>query len=516
MLAQRTTAGVAFDRLTAIKAIDAVELRAANDAPAKVVARAHDATRRSRQRPLEPDFGSGNRIAGMDAKQLRDSARALTRDYDVARTALSLLVQNVVGSGIDVAPAPRKGGGEVDAKLRQQLRDLWWAWWDRPEVTGQHSFGKCQQLMAASWLRDGDVFYQDVMGPVSTLQHGTSVPYSIEMIEADLVPLDFTDASKGILQGVERSEWGRVTAYHVYKYHPGDMDRWQLETKRVPAERMRQVANIDRIHQVRGLSVFAPVMNRFRDVQDYENSERLAHKVAASFCAQIIKGDPGAYGDHDVNKQVGDAVDRAMRSFTMAPGMIADQLLPGEKIEAIDTRRPNANVSIYVNDQLRRAAGGVGVGGSSMTGKYDGSYSAQRQELIEKHGGYIMLSEQFIDRFVRPVWESFVQACWLAGMVRLPAGWTLADLSAATFIRPAMPWIDPLKEVLARELLVDREWLAPQQAILQGGNDPEEVQRLTDDWKREHGAAAPANTQPEASRRERVTALAAAVLSGDS
>lgn len=512
------SAAIALDRLTAVQAIDRVQLAGAPPAK-KAQALAHEATRRTRQRTIEPDWGSGNRIVGMDAKQLRDSARAMCRDYDVARAAINLLVQNIVGSGIDVSPAPRRNGGEVDPDLRQRLRDLWWAWWDRPEVTGLHSFGKCQQLMCASWLRDGDAFYQRIMGPVPSLQHGTAVPYSIEMIEGDLVPLDYTDAAKGILQGVERNEWGRVRAYHVYLYHPGDMDAWHVQTKRVSADQMRIVANIDRIHQVRGLSVFAPVMNRFRDVQDYEASERIAHKVAASMCAQIVKGDAQSYSSGDPTDAMGSAVDRVMRGIMMKPGLIADDLLPGEKIEAIDTKRPNANVGGYVIDQLRRGAGALQVGGSSLTGAYTGSYSAQRQELVERFGGYVMLGEQYIDLFVRPVWEGFVEACWLSGQVRLPKGWTLADLSACAFVRPSMPWIDPLKEVMARELMVDRGWLAPQQAILQGGNDPEEVARLRSDWEREHGPIASADQnadaahEPEA-RQRRHMAMAAA-LSGE-
>ena len=438
-------------------------------------------------------MGSANRIVGMDAKQLRDSARALCRDVDIARNAHGILVQNTVGSGIDVMPAPRRKGGKVDRAIAQLLRDLWDEFWDRPEVTWRHDMGKCQQLVAGSAYRDGEAFWQQLSGPVDFLDHGTVVPFSLELLEADLVPLDMTDEGRNILQGIERNAWGRFVAYHVYKNHPGDGNGWRMETKRVPADQMHQFAMIDRVHQVRGLSVFASVINRLRDVQDYEDSERIAAKVAASLCAQIVKGDPGSYGNvGGAATATGAALDRVYRSLTMVPGMIADDLEPGESIEILDSKRPNPNVATYVDGQLRRAAGGLNVSASSLTMNYDGTYSAQRQELVEKFGAYAMLGEQFVARFMRPVWTQFVQSAVLAGLVRMPRGWTLRELSAAIFIRPQMPWIDPLKETLARGEMEDRGWQAPQQNILLSGNDPEEVLRLREDW----AERAPSNPSP--------------------
>ena len=225
-------------------------------------------------------------------------------------------------------------------------------------------------------------------------------------------------------------------------------------------------------------------MNRLRDIQDYEDSERIAAKVAASLCAQIIKGDPGTYGSSEaVDTLTSSAAREAYRALTMVPGMIGDDLLPGEKIEMIDSKRPNPNVATYIGDQLKRVAAGVGTSNSSLSMNYDGTYSAQRQELVEQSGAYAILKEQFTARVMRPVWADFIKAAVLSGKLRMPRGWTLRELSAATFVGPVMPWIDPLKEALARGEAEDRGWQAPQQSMLQMGNDPEEVQRLREDWK---------------------------------
>jgi len=93
-----------------------------------------------------------------------------------------------------------------------------------------------------------------------------------------------------------------------------------------------------------------------------------------------------------------------------------------------------------------------------------------------------------------------VEACVLSGRVRLPRGWTLRDLAASTYVRPVMPWIDPLKEAYARGEAEDRGWVSPQQNTLQYGNNPAEVLRQRQDWQEQTQTLAPPapNTSAEA------------------
>lgn len=519
------TASIARERLSAALATDrAVRSAAAaadveiarRDQQIRVMSRAHEATRPSRSRKLAKDWGSANRIVSLDAKQLRDSARQRDRDHDVSRNGLNVLVQNTVGSGIDIMPAPRRAGGEIDRGLAQALRDLWDEWWDHPEVSARHDWGRCQQLLARSWFRDGEAFFQMLAGPVPYLEHAGGVPFSIEMLEADMVPLDFNVPERRIQQGIELNAWGKAVAYHVYKGHPGEFTH-AVDTKRVDANQIQHIALLDRIGQVRGLSVFASVLNRLVDIDEYEDYERIAAKVAASMSAQIVKGQPEMYGNGDSTGLAGQVVvetDTPYRALTMRPGMIADDLLPGERVEAIDTKRPNPNAAGFVDAQLRRAAGGFGTSFSSLSLNYNGTYSAQRQELVEKWGSYQILGEQYVAQVKRPVWHAFVAAAVLAGRVKQPRGWSLRELSAASYVRPVMPWIDPLKEAIARGEMEDRGWQAPQQNTLLLGNDPEEVLRLRQDWDRTHPPSVDAAGNPAAAaRRELRAACVASALS---
>ncbi|MEA9580964.1 phage portal protein [Xanthomonas nasturtii] len=82
----------------------------------------------------------------------------------------------------------------------------------------------CQQLLAHSWPRDSEAFYQ-----LPGSQRGGAVSRTCRRrasqhpdARADMVPSDFNDPARNISQGVERNAWGRPAAYYVYKQHPGD------------------------------------------------------------------------------------------------------------------------------------------------------------------------------------------------------------------------------------------------------------------------------------------------------
>lgn len=446
-----------------------------------VLSRAYDAAAPSRLRKQSKDYGSGNAVAGASAKPLRDMARQLDRNSDTFRHALNILVNNTVGAGIGVHPQPRMPDGTVDVGLARQLEDLWSDFMEQPEVTAKLDGPAAQRLLARSWFRDGEVLYQHLIGPVALLDHGTVVPYSIELLEADMLSMESSQPSAAtrVVNGVELSAWGRPVAYQIYKGHPAEGAFTFPQIKRVAADRIVHGALIDRIGQVRGVSVAASVMTRLEDIKDYEESERIAAKIAASIAAVIKKGDPAMYGSTDTDASTG----AAERMLSMAPGMIFDDLRPGESVEVIDSSRPSAGFEPFIKSNLKRAAGGLMVSNSAFSKDYDGTYSAQRQELVEQYLTYKVIQDEFISRFIRPMYRSFVQAALLGGQIRLPAGMERRHLANAMFVGPQMPWIDPLKEVLSLEVMEERGWISGDEIIRRRGGNPEQTLQQAERWR---------------------------------
>ncbi len=488
---------------------------------ARVLAAAYEAADPGRLRTRHRDYGSGNTAVGLGGAAVRTQARALERNHDLARNAINVLVQNVIGpNGIGVEFQPRTRAGDIDEAVAEQLRTLHAQWCKRPEVTWQHDWASAQRLLGRTWIRDGEALVQELMGRVAGLDHATPVPYALELIEPDLLPFEATDLTRGLLHGVERNAWGRPIAYHLYKQHPGDPSGFVLpESKRVAADRIRHLKLIDRIGQVRGISLFASVLTRLDDLKDYEESERIAAKIAASMAAVIIKGDPNLYPEAGYLDSQGQPM--AQRRMRFAPGMVFDDLRPGEDVKTISSDRPNANLEPHRNGQLRAVAGGFGVSFSSLAKNYNGTYSAQRQELVEQYGAYGVLSMEFIHQLARPITERFVAMAYASGQLVLSNDSDPAALTDALYIAPAMPWIDPMREAEALALMEDNVFMSAPEIIRRRGANPRDVLDQESSWQqklREWGlvrvgkAVAPA---PTAEQAKTDAMRAAAVAAGE-
>lgn len=481
-------------------------LKRAQARHALAMVKAYEGADRNRLRNAARDFGSGNSAAVGSGLQLRAQARHLDRNHDIVSGALDTLCTNIIGAnGIGVEPQPRNTNGDIDESLAEQLGVLWKNFNKRPEVTWSHDAGSAERLLARTWLRDGEALAQELIGAVPLLDHGTVVPYSLELIEPDFLPWDFTDPARGITQGVQRNAWGRATAYHVYKQHPGDSLALVGETKSVPADRMIHLRLIDRIGQVRGVTLLASVLTRLEDIKDYEESERIAAKIAACFAAFIIKGDGTMLGEG--------SSEQADRTTRLAPGMVFDNLRPGESVGTVDTNRPNPNAEGWRNGQLRPVAAGMRISFSSLAKNYNGTYSAQRQELVEQYGAYGVLAHEFISQYKRRVYERFAAVCLATpGLLRLPRDIDRSSIGDALYLPPVMPWINPLHEAEAMAVLEEHTHMSGPEIIRRRGANPRDVLDQQSAWierKRVWGIPSPTDAPQEAPMQAKATAARA-------
>lgn len=439
---------------------------------------AYEAAKPSRLRKTGADNASGDTVVGKAGAALRGYARQLEQNYDIAEGILKVLVNNTIGpNGISHEPMPRKKDGTIHTEFAKELLELWKDWVLMPEVTGELDYAAAERLAARTWFRDGEVLVQLLEGSIAGLDHGTRVPFSVELIEADQLPFDYTDINKAITQGVERNSWGRPTAYHIYKTHPGGTTyRLDFNTKRVAADRMLHPKVANRIKQARGVSVFASVIRRLEDLKDYEESERIAARVAAALTGFIKKGMPEDYAAPDS--------DKTDRTFSMKPGLIFDGLTEGEDVGTIDSNRPSSLLTPFHDAMLRFASAGVGANNSSVTKNYDGSYSSQRQELVEGEGNYKAVTNLWIGQYSRPVRNRFVSIAIASGLVRIPSDLDINTLYDAEYRGPAMPWIDPVKEVLGNKMQERAGYKSAQQVIRERNGNPIDTMDQISTWRK--------------------------------
>lgn len=435
----------------------------------RYVLNAFEATMPTRTHKAKRDNQGANANVRQSAVSLREQARALDQNHDIVIGILDKLEERVIGSkGIHIEPQPLNLAGEVHQALAEQIRKAWAEWSVKPEVTGQYTRPALERMLLRTWLRDGEVFLQLVKGRVAGLTHRSPTLFALEALEPDFVPMQ---SDNRLVQGVRLNAWRQPIAYQVYLENPQEAVEFYGKIKEVPAENMLHLAFKRRLHQVRGVSMLHGVIVRLADLKEYEESERVAARIAAAMTLYIKKGDATSYEDGDFNPENG------LREFDIAPGAVIDDLKPGEDIGLINSNRPNTNLESFRNGQLRATAAGTRSSYSSIARDYNGTYSAQRQELVESFEGYAVLQDLFVAQISRPIYREWLKMAIATRVISLPSDVDPNALFNATYSGPVMPWIDPLKEANAWKERIKGGLATEGQAIRASGNNPAEIKR---------------------------------------
>lgn len=436
------------------------------------------------------DAGSGDYVTQQAGMNLTRIARYLYQNHDLATAIIIDMVDRVVGKGITVEPQVMRliideetgkvVGRELHKEFNAQLKRLRNQWNEKPEVTRELTDTQAQRIACTRWLVDGEMFTQYLEGEVPGLRHASSIPLSYEQLESDMCPMDHEDSGNNIFQGIKKNGWGQATEYYFYKQHPGDPNPQFLnglvigsrhDLKAVPAERIEHLKLADRIRQTRGVTVLHAVIKRLENIKDYEEYEQITAKIVAAI-GVAIERDKDMAGITAEDLLDGDeALDR---EFSIAPGMVWDKLLPGEKVNSIAANRPNPELTNFRNAQLKGAVAGSGASYPNVSKDYSSSYSALRQALLDIFMRAEVIQSDFIDAHEKPKHKRVVRAA-VTSVLDIPHDVDMTTLFDADYTAPVMPWIDPLKQVNAIIAEIKAGLISRSEAIRRAGRNPDEV-----------------------------------------
>ncbi|MPY24314.1 phage portal protein [Shewanella psychropiezotolerans] len=431
----------------------------------------YEAAKSSRTHKAKKEGRGANQAVFAAGKSLREQARWLDENHDLSIGILDRMEERVVGAqGIVVEPQPRDLEGNILDDFANELQRRFGNWSLKPDVTGRYSRPELERLALRTALRDGEVFGQHVLGKVPKLIHPNEqgTPYSIEALEPDFIPYELNDIAKRIRQGFEVNGWGQVVNYHVLLDHPADQKGFRYKTKQVPKAKMLHLGLFKRLHQLRGISLFHGIMTRLADIKDYEESERVAARISAALAFVIKRGSPDLFNPEGEKTQ----------DIKFGPGMTTT-LAPGEDIDTLESNRPNVHLVDFRNGQMKAAAAGTSGSYSSIARDYKGSYSSQRQELVEQDESNRIMQQWFCAGWSRPVYRNWLKMEQLNKVdpLILPVDLDINTLFDGVYYGPTMPWIDPRKEAEGWEMMIAGNAATEAEWARARGRNPAEVKR---------------------------------------
>lgn len=227
----------------------------------RAVIKAYEAAIPTRTHKIKRENRNANQLNQIAGKSLREQARWFDNNHDLVVGALDKMEERVIGAkGIIVEPQPLTVAGTLNNALAEQIHARWAEWSVSPDVTGQYTRPVLERLLLRTWLRDGEVFSQMVAGKMPGLEPVAGVPFWLEAMEPDYVPMEQTDSTNNLVQGIYFNDWQRPKSYIVCKSWPGFATA-MVATKLIDAENMLHLKFTRRLNQARGVTLLAPVIS---------------------------------------------------------------------------------------------------------------------------------------------------------------------------------------------------------------------------------------------------------------
>ncbi len=415
--------------------------------------------------------------------KLRGS-RALSRDLamnaPVATATLRRARTNIAGGGLVLqSRVDRSFLGlteeQATAWERQVEREFdTWARSKNADYTGAVDFWDMQGLAVFSALMNGDVGF---MLPWAG-RPGWPWEMCVKLVEADLIRtpddmvLEGSPGAPDIVGGVEHVG-GRISAYHVANFYPGDHftddHKFQkiLATDSSGRRNFYLLTNLERVGQRRGMPFLAPVLEALKQITRLSEAELMAALVS-SFFTVFIKDQSGNMGkiqegfvpEESVGGGGGYGPDSEQREkaagseFDLQMGHGSVVYLDDDKdITVADPKRSNEAFAPFFTSLVEQVSAACEIPPEVIMLKFSSSYSAARGALLEAWKFWRSKREWLARNFCQPVFEAFLEESILKGRITAPGFFEDAVIRAAwskaAWIGPGMGQIDPLKEAKA-------------------------------------------------------------------
>jgi lambda family phage portal protein len=403
---------------------------------------------------------------------LRSRSRDLARNNPWVANGFRSLASNLIGCGI----TPRWLLDDV--QLKENIQQAWQQWTNNSDLDGRYDFYGMQLLVAQTLMQAGEVLVRIV--PQKMRGKG-NVPLQIQVLEPDFLIDDYPSSPDGLRQikmGIELDTSGRRVAYHLYKSHPGEADNLNSDKIRIAAQDILHIYRVDRPGQLRGVPWISSVLLKLRELDQYEDAELVRKKTSALFAGFITEPAP----DFNANER------DDYQELGLEPGMLK-RLAPGENIEFSEPSDVGGSYEVWMMQQLRGVAAGMGITYEQLTGDLRGvNYSSIRAGLIEFRRQIELLQHHLIvHQLCQPIATRWLNLAVLSGAIDIPEYFdNPGKYHRISWQPPGWDWVDPLKDVQAEILSMEHHLKARQDIIAKHGMDAEEVdRRIKQDKERE-------------------------------
>lgn len=366
------------------------------------------------------------------------------------------------------------------------INEQWWQYAKNNYITleGDESLRAHCGTLIDSVMTDGEVFIIKLPGKYNSFGFTTQVITS-EYCDWNL-NRQLADGNN-IVMGIEvNKEWKKV-AYWFRKTDPwksiNSASNLGNEYYRVPAEKVIHLFVKELTHQLRGVTLFAPVGIRLKMLYGFEEASLTRSRASARVPGVITKL-PNSIGPNGVpGVQVQQKNENGDWIVPLADGEFL-AMKDGYTMTPFDSSYPHQMHGEFVKHILRSVSAGGDTGFSTLSNNYEAvTWHSGKLEKQSERDAYIEAQNWFIENYLNHIYGDY--QCWLdmaatMGKFILPSGKALPVLekfekfNQPVFYGRTWEYTNPVEDRNANILALQSFQKTFEQVLAEQGNDLEE------------------------------------------
>ncbi len=414
--------------------------------------------------------GSFNKALKGSAKRLYDQGRTLALNTSIGARYVQYVCDHVVGTGLDPKPMITDAQGKMNAKVNKEIETVFWAWagsQKRFSRNGRFNFREMLAMCEKERVMGGEAF-------VVLNDEGRDLQVTI--LGAD--KCDWSHCQKlengnTIYQGIEYdSETVRPVAYWFRRY---DLftQTFTGEKYRVEAEKVFHYYIPATAEALRGITDFLPVIKDIAHADAFRETAIIQKRIAASSMG-FIERPKEEGGDFDTGEDEMNYQPPVMVT-DFEPGTI-QELEAGATIKSIQATQGGDDFDKFNEAMLTSISMGLCTFKQGLTGDTSQiNYSSARFGSLTERNRFKGIQNRLIDIVVMPLFEAFLNHAVLHSRVNVRMTQIDNIILNTTVIRPKYESVDPVKDINAEVMLIEKGLKSRSAVILERGDDPEKV-----------------------------------------
>lgn len=367
----------------------------------------------------------------LDYWSLRARSAQLFEKNLYAKGLIRRLVTNEINSGLSLEASPEEAilGLEDDAlsEWAEDVENRWALWCGRKEWCDraqETTFGGLQEIVRRESLIEGDVL-------VVLHQDEQTILPQVQVVPGRHVrtPLSSRELPTGhvIEEGVELDSARRHVAYWVDDGAGGDLQRlpaWGPESGRRLAW---LVYGLERRHgATRGTPMLGIILQSLAEIDRYRDSTQRKAVVTSMLAMFVEKTEPGlpskpftsgAVRRDSVQPVDGAGASRNFSSTSMIPGLVIEELQPGETPKAFPATVATEGFAVFEAAIIDAIAWAHEIPPEIVRLSFGSNYSASQAAINEFKQYLAKVRAQFGAQFCAPVYEDWLLSEVLSGTI---------------------------------------------------------------------------------------------------